>query len=69
MEPATWVQRFAHESGNEATQLWSAISRSFDYFAAEVQHISDCVMPDKKPLTPDEELCDFKPSWQSTTRR
>jgi predicted dehydrogenase len=54
MDPATWYSglRLWIERGNEIEQRDLAV---VDHFATEMDHMSDCVMQNKQPLTPGEE--------------
>jgi predicted dehydrogenase len=60
MDPATWYSglRLWVERGNTIQELDLPV---VDHFAAEMDHMSDCVMQNKEPLTPGEEgLRDLK---------
>jgi predicted dehydrogenase len=60
MDPATWYDglRLWIERGNTITQRDLPV---VDHFATEMDHMSDCVMQNKEPLTPGEEgLRDLK---------
>ncbi len=60
MDPATWYSglRLWIERGNTIDQRDLPV---VDHFAAEMDHMSDCVMQNKEPLTPGEEgLRDLK---------
>src|SRR5216684_4075768 len=60
MDPATWYSglRLWVERGNTIDQRDLPV---VDHFAAEMDHMSDCVMQNKEPLTPGEEgLRDLK---------
>jgi predicted dehydrogenase len=54
MDPATWYSGLRmykeHENIIETIDL-----PVVDHFAAEMDHMSDCVMQNKQPLTPGEE--------------
>jgi len=54
MDPATWYDglRMWVERGNKIEQIDLP---TVDHFAAEMDHMSDCVMQNKDPLTPGEE--------------
>lgn len=54
MDPATWYNgnRMWIERGNKIEQI---DLQEADHFAAEMDHMSDCVMQNKEPLTPGEE--------------
>jgi predicted dehydrogenase len=54
MDPATWYNgnRIWIERGNKIEQIEL---QEVDHFAAEMDHMSDCVMQNKEPLTPGEE--------------
>jgi predicted dehydrogenase len=54
MDPATWYSglRMWIERGNKIEQIDLP---EVDHFTAEMDHMSDCVMNDKQPLTPGEE--------------
>jgi predicted dehydrogenase len=54
MDPATWYSglRMWVERGNTIEEKDLP---SVDHFAAEMDHMSDCVMQNKEPLTPGEE--------------
>src|SRR5215813_416961 len=54
MDPATWYSglRMWIERGNTIEQK---DIQEVDHFAAEMDHMSDCVMQNKQPLTPGEE--------------
>jgi predicted dehydrogenase len=54
MDPATWYNgnRMWIERGNKIEQIDLP---EVDHFAAEMDHMSDCVMQNKEPLTPGEE--------------
>jgi predicted dehydrogenase len=54
MDPATWYNgnRMWIERGNKIEQIELP---EVDHFAAEMDHMSDCVMQNKGPLTPGEE--------------
>jgi predicted dehydrogenase len=54
MDPATWYNgnRMWIERGNKIEQIELT---EVDHFAAEMDHMSDCVMQNKEPLTPGEE--------------
>jgi predicted dehydrogenase len=54
MDPATWYDglRMWIERGNKIEQIDLP---TVDHFAAEMDHMSDCVMQNKEPLTPGEE--------------
>ena len=60
MDPATWYSglRLWIERGNEIDNRDLPV---VDHFTTEMDHMSDCVMQNKTPLTPGEEgLCDLK---------
>ncbi len=60
MDPATWYSgnRLRVERGNKIEEIELP---ERDHFAAEMEHMSDCVMQNKEPLTPGEEgLRDLK---------
>jgi len=54
MDPATWYNgnRMWIERGNKIEQIEL---QEADHFALEMDHMSDCVMQNKEPLTPGEE--------------
>ena len=54
MDPATWYNglRLWIERGNKIEQIDMP---EVDHFAAEMDHMSDCVMQNKETLTPGEE--------------
>jgi len=54
MDPATWYNgnRLWIERGNKIEQIEL---QEADHFALEMDHMSDCVMQNKEPLTPGEE--------------
>jgi predicted dehydrogenase len=54
MDPATWYSglRMYKEQGNIVETIDLPV---VDHFAAEMDHMSDCVMQNKEPLTPGEE--------------
>jgi predicted dehydrogenase len=54
MDPATWYSglRLWIERGNNIEQRDLP---EVDHFASEMDHMSDCVMENKQPLTPGEE--------------
>jgi predicted dehydrogenase len=54
MDPATWYNgnRMWIERGNKIEQIEL---QEVDHFASEMDHMSDCVMQNKEPLTPGEE--------------
>jgi predicted dehydrogenase len=54
MDPATWYSglRMYKERGNVIEDVDLPV---VDHFTAEMDHMSDCVMNDKQPLTPGEE--------------
>lgn len=54
MDPATWYNgnRMWIERGNKIEQIELS---EIDHFTAEMDHMSDCVMQNKEPLTPGEE--------------
>jgi glucose-fructose oxidoreductase len=60
MDPATWYNgnRMWIERDGKIEQIEI---NEVDHFAAEMDHMSDCVMQNKQPLTPGEEgLRDLK---------
>lgn len=60
MDPATWYSgnRLRVERDNKIAEIELP---ERDHFAAEMEHMSDCVMQNKEPLTPGEEgLRDLK---------
>src|SRR5207244_13133412 len=54
LDPATWYNglRLKMERGNVFEDIDLPV---MDHFALEMDHMSDCVMQNKQPLTPEEE--------------
>jgi len=60
MDPATWYRGLRMRIGRKYTIEERELPER-DHFAAEMDHMSQCVMEDKQPLTPGEEgLRDLK---------